>query len=145
MIKGVTIHPLKQIEVPKGNIFHVLKRTDKGFFGFGEAYFSQIKQGAIKGWKRHNRMVLNLIVPIGTIKFIIFDDRDDSPTKGNFQEVVVSPKTNYVRLTIEPGLWMAFAGVDKDISLLLDIIPEPHDPAEADSKDLDEIPYNFDV
>ena len=145
MIKGVTIHPLKQINVPKGNIFHALKKTDEGFYGFGEAYFSQIKPGAIKGWKRHNRMVLNLIVPVGSIKFVIYDDRDDSPTKGNFQEIIVSPKTNYVRLTIEPGLWTAFAGMDKETSMLLDIIPEPHDPAEADSKDLDEIPYNFNV
>lgn len=143
MIKGVSVHPLKQINVPKGDIYHALKSTDKGYAGFGEAYFSLIKSGVIKGWKRHNRFALNIIVPVGTIKFVIFDDREGSETIGRFEEIIVSPKTNYVRLTIAPGLWMAFVGLGDETSMLLDIIPEPHDPTEADSKELNEIPYSF--
>ena len=143
MIKGVTVHPLKQINVPKGDIYHALKSTDKGYAGFGEAYFSQIKPGVIKGWKRHNRFALNIIVPVGTIKFVIFDDREGSQTKGQFEEIIVSPRTNYVRLTVAPGLWMAFVGLGDETSMLLDIIPEPHDPTEADNKELNEIPYSF--
>lgn len=143
MIKGVTIHSLKHVVVPKGDIYHALKSTDIGYAGFGEAYFSQIEHGEVKGWKRHNRLVLNLIVPVGAIKFVIFDDRKGSKTKGQFEEVVISPKKNYVRLRVEPGLWMAFIGMGEGTSMLLDIIPEPHDPAEADNKELNEIPYSF--
>ena len=54
MMEGVTVHPLKHIVVPKGDIYHALKSTDEGYVGFGEAYFSQIEHGAAKGWKRHN-------------------------------------------------------------------------------------------
>ncbi len=142
-MKGVTLHPLKHIIVPKGDIYHALKSTDEGYTGFGEAYFSQIKHGEAKGWKRHNRMTLNIVVPVGTIKFVIYDDREGSDTYGQFEEIILSPESNYQRLTLAPGLWMAFYGVGKGISMLMDIIPEPHDPTEASRKDLSEIKYNF--
>lgn len=143
MIEGVSLHPLKHITVPKGDIYHALKSTDEGYCGFGEAYFSEIESGQTKGWKRHNRMTLNLVVVKGEIKFVIYDDRDNSSTKGMFQEVIISPEKNYQRLTIAPGLWMAFHGMSKETSLLMDIIPEPHEPEEADRKELFKILYNF--
>ena len=143
IMEGVALHPLKHIVVPKGDIYHALKSTDEGYAGFGEAYFSQIEQGEAKGWKRHNRMALNLVVPVGAVKFVIYDDREGSATKGQFYEVILSPETNYQRLTVAPGLWMAFYGVGEGRSMLMDIIPEPHDPAEADRKDLSDIPYRF--
>lgn len=143
MIEGVKLYPLKIIEVPKGNIFHAIKATDEGFEGFGEAYFSSIEPGAVKGWKRHNRIPLNLIVPYGAIRFVIYDNRDGSPSFGQYEDITLSPANNYQRLYIAPGLWMAFQGVANEVSLLLDIIPLPHNPAEADRLDIHDIPYSF--
>ncbi|MDM8160287.1 dTDP-4-dehydrorhamnose 3,5-epimerase family protein [Labilibaculum sp. K2S] len=140
---GVTLHDLKQFNVPKGNVFHALKATDEGYVGFGEAYFSEIESGAIKGWKRHNRFVLNLIVPVGKIRFVIYDNRKDSDTFGQFEEYILSPDGAYKRLTVAAGLWVAFQGIDEKTSLLLDIIPEPHVQNEADSLPLDSIHYKF--
>ena len=143
MIEGVKLYPLKHIVVPKGDIYHALKSTDDGYVGFGEAYFSQIESGEVKGWKRHNRMALNIVVVAGAIRFVIYDDRVDSPTCGLFENIILSPRDNYKRLSIAPGLWMAFQGLGSGVSMLLDIIPELHDPSEASRKDLLEIPYQF--
>lgn len=143
MIEGVELHPLKHISVPKGDVFHALKCTDVGFCGFGEAYFTQIESGKVKGWKRHNRMTLNLVVVYGKVKFVIYDDRDDSKTKGKFEVITLSPEENYQRLTVKAGLWMAFYGAYDNTSMLMDIIPAPHDPTEADKKELSEITFNF--
>lgn len=146
IIEGVTLHSLKQISVPNGDLWHALKSTDIGYVGFGEAYFTQIEPKKIKGWKRHNRYVLNLVVIVGKVKFVIYDDRDNSPTKGLFQEVILSPQCNYQRLTVAPGLWVAFAGADTtQNSMLVDFIPEVHDPSESDRKDINEIFYKFNV
>lgn len=145
MIDGITLHPLKHIIVPKGDIYHALKSTDEGYTGFGEAYFSQIEHGQVKGWKRHNRITLNIVVPVGSVKFVVYDDRVDSPTKDKFEEIILSPENNYQRLTVAPGLWMAFAGAGEGTSMLMDIIPEPHDDAEASRKTLEEISYNFNL
>lgn len=143
MIEGILLHHLKHIIVPKGDIYHAIKSTDDGFVGFGEAYFSQIEHNQIKGWKRHNRITLNLIVPIGTIKFVFYDDREGSATKGEFTEIILSPEINYQRITVPPRIWMAFYGVGLGISMLMDIIPEPHDPSEVSKMSLDEIAYKF--
>lgn len=140
---GVTLRPLKHIHVPKGDIYHALKSTDEGYCGFGEAYFTQIEHKKAKGWKRHNRMTLNLIVVSGAVKFVIYDDREGSSTQGQFKEIILSPDENYQRLTVAPGLWMAFYGEAEGISTLMDIIPEPHDPSEASRKELDDIKYTF--
>lgn len=143
MIDGVTLHDEKQIAVPKGNIYHAIKSSSDGFCGFGEAYFSQIEQGAVKGWKRHNRYTLNIVVPVGAIRFVIYDDREGSETKGQFEEIILSAKDNYKRLTVAHGLWMAFQGVGEGLSMLMDVIPEIHSEDEADRKMLEEIHFKF--
>lgn len=143
MMEGVELYPLKHISVPNGDVFHALKCTDEGFAGFGEAYFTQIESGKAKGWKRHNHMKLNLVVVYGKVKFVIYDDRENSKTKGQFEVVTLSPSENYRRLTVAPGLWMAFYGADRTTSMLMNIIPGPHNPSEADKKELPEIAFDF--
>ena len=49
-------------------------------------YFSVVYPGAIKGWHLHKKMVINYAVPFGRIKLVLFDPREDSPTKGEVQE-----------------------------------------------------------
>ena len=142
-IDGVELHDLKQISVPNGDLWHALKSTDEGYAGFGEAYFTQIEQGKTKGWKRHNCYVLNLVVLVGEVEFVVYDDREGSKTYGNFLSITLTPNGNYKRLTVAPGLWMAFHGKAAGHSILMDIIPEPHNPKEASRKDLEEIKYNF--
>ena len=144
-MEGVLVHDLEQIIVSKGSVFHALKATDEGYVGFGEAYFSHIESGAVKGWKRHNRFTLNIIVPVGKIKFVIYDDRHESNTYGQFMEHILSPNGNYKRLTIAAGLWVAFQGLDRNTSILLDIIPEPHIQDEADSMPLSSIQFVFNL
>jgi dTDP-4-dehydrorhamnose 3,5-epimerase len=142
-MEGVNIYPLKRIAVEKGDILRALKSTDEGYTGFGEVYFSQIRKGVIKGWKRHNRLTLNIIVPVGEIRFVMYDDRRGSNTYGQFEEVTLSMEKNYRRLTIAPGIWMAFEGLAQETSMLMDLIPEVHDPEESDKKELAEINYPF--
>ena len=137
MIEGVAITPLQVISMQAGNVMHGMKKDDIGFSGFGEAYFSLINSGAIKGWKRHREMVCNFIVPNGKIKVVIFDDKT-----GLFDEFILSPQ-NYFRLTIPPNFWVAFQGIDEVASLLLNVASVRHDPTEVDNKELDKIRYNW--
>ena len=135
---GVTLTPLRRIPLENGDVLHGMKATEVSFCGFGEAYFTQIRPGCTKGWKRHNRMALNLVVVHGIVKFVIYDEK-----KKCFEEIVLSPDSNYQRLTVCPGLWMAFHGLGDEVSIIMDIIPEPHDPTEADNLELSVINYAF--
>ncbi len=141
IIEGLLLTPLKQIFHPQGDVFHGMKKSDAGFAGFGEAYFSTVSKGEIKAWKKHREMTLNLIVPSGKIRFVVYDDRPGSATRGCFNELVLGP-ANYCRLTVPPQLWLAFQGLDEH-NLLLNVANLEHVPDEADRKALNEIPYNW--
>ncbi len=133
---GVILTPLKQIEQQKGTVLHAMKKTDEGYAGFGEAYFSTVSCGEVKGWKMHTRMTLNLVVPLGEIQFVIVDERPSSSAKGEFLSVTLSVH-NYQRLTISPGLWVGFKGRGENQNMLLNLASIEHDPLEAKNLALD--------
>ena len=87
-------------------------------------------------------MTLNLIVPVGRIRFVLFDDRHNCD--GKFQEVIIS-KDNYCRLTVPPMIWVGFQGLECGGSMLLNISDIEHDPNETDSSDVDTIKFNWRV
>ena len=142
MIKEVVITKLDIIDIPGGSVMHAMKVSSAGYTGFGEAYFSQVDQGAIKAWKRHKKMTLNLAVPVGEIRFVLFDDREVLNTQ--FQEIIIS-KGNYCRLTVPPMVWMGFQGLSESGSMLLNIADIEHDPDEVDRKEMSEINYNWSI
>jgi dTDP-4-dehydrorhamnose 3,5-epimerase len=117
-----------------------LKASDAGFAGFGEAYFSSVERGAVKGWKRHARMTLNLVVPIGEIRFLVVDE-----ASGARRAFHLTPDRSeaYGRLTVPPGRWMAFGGVGEGLNLLLNIASIEHDPSEAENRPLDAISWTW--
>lgn len=133
---GVTLHKLKQINHPKGDIYHVIKNSSKGFRGFGESYVSKINHGAVKGWKKHLEMTLNLVVVFGKVKFVVFDG-------SNFLEIILSPEESYNRLTIKPGLWLAFQGLSSEDSIILNVADIKHDPEESHSAELSSFKYDW--
>lgn len=141
-LNGVSITNLSQIEVAGGDVLHGMKLTDHGYSGFGEAYFSKISRGVIKPWKRHRIMTLNIIVPVGEIRFVLYDDRKNSSSFDKFQEIIISTK-NYCRLTVPPMIWMAFQGTGKSGGILLNIADIVHDPSEVDRKNIDEITFDW--
>ncbi len=142
-IKGVSYTPLKIIEHSLGNILHGLQFDEASFKKFGEAYFSYVNYNSIKAWKKHKEMTLNLIVPHGEVKFVFFDDRDDSGTKGKINEMILGPKANYGRLTIEPGIWFGFMGMVKESNIVLNIANIKHRPDEALKAELDLVKYSW--
>ena len=48
MIDGVRVSPRRVLEDPRGDVLHMLKRTDDVFTQFGEMYFSKIQPGQQK-------------------------------------------------------------------------------------------------
>ena len=133
---GIILTPLNQIHHPKGDIYHAMKKSDDGFDGFGEAYFSTVHKNDIKGWKKHRDMTLNLLVPIGEIEFVAYNE-----DLKEFFSVKIS-QNNYQRLTIKPNLWLAFKGIDEN-SMLLNLASIEHDPNESENMELTSIQYEW--
>jgi len=143
-IEGVLLTPLTIIPGELGNVLHAMTNSSAGFGGFGEAYFSTVTQGKIKGWKKHTRMTLNLVVPAGNVTFVLYDDRKESRTFGTFFKTGLSPES-YRRLTVPPHIWFAFQGDGEPLNLVLNIADLPHDPQEIESLPINDPKFSADV
>ncbi len=137
LIDKVVTTPLNKINVEGGDVYHAMKKSDGVFEKFGEAYFSFIEEGYIKAWKKHKFMTLNLIVPIGKVQFVLYDEYSDS-----FHSEILSPR-HYNRLTVPPNLWFGFKGLQKGKSMLLNIADIEHDPDEVERLNVNELEFNW--
>lgn len=145
IIAGLNLTPLKQIGDERGAVFHFLKSDSSNFKNFGEAYFSKINEGVVKGWKYHKLAEQNFCVPFGAVKIVVYDNRPHSATQGNVQEILLDDKENYQLLSMPACLWYSFKSVSKDYSLLANIINITHSPEESMTLPLGttEIPYEW--
>ena len=133
----IRVTPLARIQTVGGDVLHAMKQSDTGFAGFGEAYFSWVAHGAVKAWKRHTRMTMNLVVPVGGVRFVFV--ADDGAT---LREEVLGEE-RYARLTVPPGIWFGFQGLVKPQSLVLNLGSIPHFPLEVERRAASEIEYNW--
>jgi dTDP-4-dehydrorhamnose 3,5-epimerase len=143
-IDGVKVVPLRQIVDERGKIMHMLKATDEHFVGFGEIYFSTAWPGTIKAWHIHQTMTVNNAVISGHAKLVMYDLREDSPTRGVLQEVFLG-EDNHVLVQIPPGIANGYKAYGQKQVILANCGSEPHRPDEMlrvphDSPD---IPYDW--
>ena len=146
MIDGVTITPLKQFPDERGSVMHMLRSDSPVYVDFGEIYFSTVHPGVVKGWHIHHKMVLNYAVPIGRIKFVLYDDRKGSSTRGEILEVFMG-EDNYVLVSVPPMIWNGFKGICDSTALVANCASIPHDANEIERLDPFDpsIPYDWGV
>ena len=144
-IDGITVTELRQITDELGSVLHMLRSDAPDFIGFGECYFSEILPGAIKAWKRQPIQTQNLAVPIGRVRLVIHDDREQSATRGHTQVIELGRPDAYLRVKIPPGLWYGFACISAAPALIVNCPDRPHDLGEGGTPSADDpaIPYTW--
>ena len=144
MIDGVILTPLRQIFDERGKVMHMLRKDSPTFSQFGEIYFSCTHPGVIKAWHLHREMTLNYAVIYGQIKFVLFDDRADSHTRGEVQEFFISPE-NYFLVTVPPLIWNGFKGVGTKTAIVANCATLPHSADELERRPAfdSSIPYDW--
>jgi dTDP-4-dehydrorhamnose 3,5-epimerase len=143
-IHDVHVFPLRRISDERGVVMHMLRADAPHFEGFGEIYFSVVREGAVKAWKRHRLMTQNLAVPVGQIELVIYDDRHGSETHSVLQKVITGTN-HYTLVRIPPMLWYGFKGMGPGDTLIANCSSMPHDPSEAENIPADSalVPYSW--
>lgn len=136
-LDDIHITALQRFETAGGDVLHAMKQNDVGFAGFGEAYFSWVNPGAVKAWKRHTKMTMNLLVPVGRVRFVF---RLDEVSDFRVEEVGID---RYERITVPPGIWFGFQGLAESNSLVLNIASIAHDPNEVERLPLQDFNYGW--
>ena len=125
---------------------HMIRSDAPHFIKFGEIYFSTAYPGVIKGWHEHTKQVQNYAVIDGMIKLVMYDNRKNSKTYTQLQEIFIGD-LNYSLVTIPTGIIMGYKCIGSKISILANCSTLPHDPKEMISYDPmgDKVPYNWDI
>lgn len=144
VIEGVMITPLRQIADERGKVMHMLRVDDEHYTQFGEIYFSCIYPGIVKAWKLHKKMTMNCVVPQGQVKFVLYDDRKDSHSRGEIQEFLMGPD-HYFLLTVPPMIWTGFQCLGGQSAILANCASLPHTSNEYECRDMRDpsIPYEW--
>lgn len=142
MIHDVKVSKLNIISDNRGKVMHMLKADDSVFEKFGEIYFSTIFYESVKGWHLHKEASLNYACVSGKVRLVLFDDRNDSLTKGKYQELILSPE-NYFLVTIPPNIWNGFKGLDKKESIIANCLTLPHNEKEMVRKEFNDKTFNY--
>jgi dTDP-4-dehydrorhamnose 3,5-epimerase len=124
----------------------MLRSDAQGFTQFGECYFSEVNPKVTKAWKKHRLQTQNLAVPVGRVRMVIFDDREESATRGELQVLELGRPDAYIRLSIPPGVWYGFSCISSVPALIANCADLPHDPNESEQVSVNDprFPYQWD-
>ena len=143
-IDGVKVIPLKQFPDERGKIMHMLKSSDPHYNGFAEIHFSVAYPGVVKAWHKRPVMTSSVSVVFGKVKWVLYDDREDSPTKGKIMEIFLG-EDNYCLLQIPPGLMSGYKTIGVTQSVVANCTDKTH--CDEDKVNIDpfdnNIPYDW--
>ena len=110
------------------------------------AYFCTIRPGVVKGWALHREHEDRYFVVQGEMEVTLYDDREDSPTRGMLVQVYLTEFDRRL-MNIPAGLWHADRNVGSKDVLLVNFPTQPFDHENPDKYrlplDTDRIPYRF--
>ena len=119
----IEVTRLAKLPNEKGKVYHGIKKSELCDMNMSEVYFSEIYYKNVKGWKLHKRMVMNLIVVFGQVRFFIYNQSSEE------KYTVEAGENNYIRLKVPPMHWVAFEGMHER-NIICNIASIDHDPEE---------------
>ncbi len=109
------------------------------------AYQTSVYPGVIKGWFVHDEKIDRYSLASGALLACFYDDRPDSPTRGNSVQAMLHPRG--VRQVIIPtGVWHLIANIGDVDAELVNLPTQPYHRETPDRRglpwDTDKIPLD---
>jgi dTDP-4-dehydrorhamnose 3,5-epimerase len=147
LIDGVRIREARTIPDDRGTICVAYDpRWDFSDEPMVYAYEVTIRPGGIKGWILHETYDDRLFLAAGTVKWVLYDDRPESPTRGLVSELYFDQHHRSL-LRIPRGVWHAVQNVGREDSRMVNFPTAPYDYENPDKTrlplDTESIPYSF--
>jgi dTDP-4-dehydrorhamnose 3,5-epimerase len=133
MIDGVQLVPRTRHADDRGYVTEILRSDEPHFQQFGQAYVTACYPGVVKAWHRHARQIDYFFAVSGTVKVGLYDDRTDSPTRGEYQTFVLGERGESAQLVIPAGVWHGLMALDT-FSIVLNLPTEVYDHEAPDEE-----------
>ncbi|MBD3213855.1 MAG: dTDP-4-dehydrorhamnose 3,5-epimerase [Candidatus Lokiarchaeota archaeon] len=148
LIDGVIKKNLNPILDDRGYLQECLRSDWEMFEKFGQAYITTAFPGVVKAWHSHKVQTDNMVCISGNAKLVLYDDREDSPTKGEINEIFFGEK-NPLLVSIPKNIWHGFKAIGGRMMMVLNCPTELYDYDEPDEYrlpyDTDKIDYDWDI
>ena len=146
-INGVKLKRAHVLGDDRGQIAEVFDIQDSYWKEkFVYLYKGTCRPGKYKGWGIHDRHTDRYIIIDGEMLLVLFDDRDDSTSKGIVQEFYLS-STGVFQITIPAGVWHLHQNIGMRDLIFLNSPTEPYNHDNPDKRRLpvvnDYIPYRL--
>ena len=146
MIEGVKVKRLKVIPDERGFLMEMMRDDDEFFQKFGQVYLSVVYPGVVKGWHYHQKQTDHFVFVKGMAKVVLYDGREDSPTRGEINEFFMG-ESNPILLLIPPLVLHGMKGIGTEPAYLVNT-PTEHYVAENPDEfrmapDDPSIPYDW--
>ncbi len=146
MIEGVGVRRATVLPDERGRLGEIMRADDPWFEKFGQVYFTTTWPGVVKAWHYHGRQTDHFYVIKGTVKVALYDQRDNSPTKGTVNEVYLGEHCPGL-LRIPPGVLHGWMCVGRREAYIVNIVSEMYDYSNPDEFRTDphdnDIPYDW--
>jgi dTDP-4-dehydrorhamnose 3,5-epimerase len=147
-IDGVWVKDLAVIPDERGRLMEILRADDDGFEKFGQVYISTTMPGVVKAWHLHKVQHDNFCCVKGMVKLVLYDGRDESPTKGTLTEYFIGDH-NPKLVRVPAGVYHGWKCISEDESIVVNIPTEPYNREAPDEYrtawNTPDIPYSWDV
>jgi len=146
MIKDVVVKQLKLIPDERGRLMEIMRCDDEEFVGFGQVYMTTTYPHVVKAWHYHKLQDDFIVCVKGLLKIVLYDDREDSPTRGEVNEFFIG---DYRPMLVKVPR-MVFHGwkcISEEEAIVINIPTEPYNRENPDEyrKDphINDIPYKW--
>ncbi|MCJ7508173.1 MAG: dTDP-4-dehydrorhamnose 3,5-epimerase family protein [candidate division Zixibacteria bacterium] len=146
MIDGVKTKKLKVIPDERGRLMEILRSDDELFSKFGQVYITTVYPGVVKAWHYHKKQIDNIAVIKGMAKVVLYDNRENSPTKGEINEFFIG-EHNPILICVPKLVLHGFKGISECEAIMLNCPTEVYNYQSPDEFRVPaytkEIPYNW--
>jgi len=146
LIEGVKTKLIKVITDERGRLAEILRSDSELFQKFGQVYYTTAYPGVVKAWHYHKIQTDHFFCLKGMTKLVLYDPREDSPTRGLINEFIVGDH-NPLLVVIPNLVYHGFKAISKEESIMINIPTELYNYDNPDEYRIDphsgEIPYDW--
>jgi dTDP-4-dehydrorhamnose 3,5-epimerase len=123
MIQGVQVIPLVAHMDDRGYLIEIARHADDPephgvVHQFGQVYLvGDMTRGTIRAFHKHEELWDWFFISHGSAKFVLVDDREDSPTKGEMMTAVVGERRPAL-LVVPPGVYHGWMSLEDDTQMV---------------------------
>ncbi len=151
MIHGVQVKSLKVLPDDRGFLMEMLREDEPIFERFGQVYITGCRRGVAKAWHYHRQQTDHFVCVSGTALVVLYDGRQDSPTRGTVQDFTLSSPPAQdpapLLLKIPPLVVHGFTAIHGEEARIINIPTLPYRHADPDEHrypwNSPEIPYGW--